>query len=139
MDARSTPSTRASTHLYDAVAPGTRNRTHTLTAYVDIPEHGAEGVIVADGGIAAGYALYVKDGRATYTYSYFRRTITTITAPNRLRAGRAVISVHFAYDGGGIGKGATVTLTVDGVEAGQARLAQSVPIVYSVRRDLRRR
>jgi arylsulfatase len=119
------------THLYDAVAPGTRNRTHTVTAYVDIPAGGADGVIVADGGIAAGYALYVKDGRATYTYNYFRRKVTTIAAPSVLPTGRSVIAVHFAYDGGGLGKGATVTLTVNGLEAGRARLDATVPIVYS--------
>lgn len=119
------------THLYDAAAPGTRNRTHTFTAYVDVPAAGAEGVIVAEGGMASGYALYVKDRRPTYTYNYFRREVTTIAATDPLPAGKSVITVHFAYDGGGMGKAATVTLTVNGVKAGEARLAQTVPVTYS--------
>ncbi len=122
---------QGATHLHDAVAPGTRNRTHTITAYLDIPATGAEGVVVADGGLASGYALYLKDGRPTYTYNYFRRSVTTIAAPERLPAGKAVVTLQFDYDGGGRGKGATVTLTVNGVRAGTARLAETVPVTYS--------
>jgi hypothetical protein len=118
-------------HLYDSLAPATRNRTHTFTAYVDIPADGAAGVLVAEGGIASGYSLYIKDGRPGYTYNYFRREVTTITAPDRLPPGRAVISLCFAYDGPGLGGPATVTLTVNGTNAGEARLARTVPRAYS--------
>ena len=120
-----------STHLFDATAPATRNRTHTLTAYVEIPVGGADGVLVADGGVSSGYTLYIKDGRPSYTYNYFRREITTIAAPDRLPPGKARIDLHFAYDGGGEGRGATVTLSVNGTQAAQARLARTVPKVYS--------
>ncbi len=119
------------THLYDALAPGTRNRTHTFTAYVTIPPGGADGVLVAEGGEAAGYSLYIKDGHPAYTYNYFRLKVTTITAPEKLPEGHSVIELHFAYDGGGLGKGATVTLTVNGKNAGEARLEQTVPRAYS--------
>ncbi|MES2389998.1 MAG: arylsulfatase [Acidobacteriota bacterium] len=118
-------------HLYDALAPGTRNRTHTFTAYVEVPKGGADGVLVAEGGDAAGYSLYVKDGRPSYTYNYFRKTVTTIRALEKLPVGKSVIELRFAYDGGGIGKGATVTLSVNGNEAARARLEQTVPRAYS--------
>ncbi|HEY7284859.1 MAG TPA: arylsulfatase [Vicinamibacterales bacterium] len=117
--------------LFDAMAPGTRNRTHTITAYVDIPAGGANGVLVADGGTSSGYVLYLEDGRPSYTYNYFRREVTTVTAPDRLPPGRARIDLRFAYDGGGIGKGATVTLTVNGRTGTSARLARTVPKIYS--------
>jgi len=120
-----------STHLFDATAPATRNRTHTLTAYVDIPAGGADGVLVADGGVSSGYTLYIKDGRPSYTYNYFRREVTTVAAPERLPAGKARIDLHFEYEGGGEGKGATVTLSVDGREVGRAHLARTVPKIYS--------
>jgi arylsulfatase A-like enzyme len=119
------------THLYDALAPGTRNRTHTFTAYVDIPAGGADGVLVAEGGTASGYALYIKNGRPGYTYNYFRREVTTVAATDPLPAGKSVIELHFAYDGGGMGKGATVTLIVNGKKVGEARLAHTVPRAYS--------
>jgi arylsulfatase len=117
--------------LFDATAPATRNRTHTITAYVDIPAGGADGVLVADGGTSSGYVLYLKDGRPSYTYNYFRREVTTVAAPDRLPPGRARIDLRFAYDGGGNGKGATVTLTVNGRKAADARLARTVPKIYS--------
>lgn len=119
------------THLFDATAPATRNRTHTLTAYVEIPVGGADGVLVADGGVSSGYTLYIKDGRPSYTYNYFRREVTTVAAIERLHAGRARVDLHFAYDGGGEGKGATVTLSVNGREVGRARLTHTVPKTYS--------
>jgi arylsulfatase len=119
------------THLYGANAPGTRNRTHTFTAYIQMPASGGDGVLVAEGGTGAGYTLYVKDGRPSYTYNYFRREVTTITAPNPLPPGKAVIELHFAYDGGGLGKGATVTLSVNGTKVAEARLNHTVPRAYS--------
>ncbi len=119
------------THLFDATAPGTRNRTHTLTAFVDVPAGGAEGVLVADGGAGSGYSLYIKDGRPAYTYNYFRRDVTTIIAPEPLRPGKSRIDLRFAYDGGGEGKGATITLSVNGTKAGEARLARTVPRIYT--------
>ena len=119
------------THLFDATAPATRNRTHTFSAYIDNPADGADGVLVADGGISAGYSLYIKNGRPTYTYNYFRREVTTIAAHDRLPPGKSTIELRFAYDGGGEGKGATVTLTVNGVKAGEARLAHTAPRIYS--------
>ena len=119
------------THLYDALAPGTRNRTHSFTAYVDIPAGGADGVLVAEGGLAAGYALYIQNGRPSYTYNYFRREVTTIAAKDRLPPGKSVIELRFAYDGGGLGKGATVTLIVNGTKVGEARLNHTVPRAYS--------
>jgi arylsulfatase len=119
------------THMFDATAPATRNRTHTLSAYIDVPAGGAEGVLVADGGLSAGYSLYVKDGRPTYTYNYFRREVTTIASRDRLPAGKSTVQLRFAYDGGGEGKGAMVTLVVNGVKVGEAHLAHTAPRVYS--------
>lgn len=118
-------------HLYDALAPATRNRTHTFTAYVDVPAGGADGVLVAEGGNAAGYSLYIRDGKPAYTYNYFRREVTTIAAKERLPVGRSTIELHFEYAGPGLGAPATVTLTVNGKKAAEAKLARTVPRAYS--------
>ena len=117
--------------LYDALAPGTRNRTHTFTAYVDIPKSGADGVLVAEGGASSGYTLYLKTGRPTYTYNYFRREVTTIAAKAALPVGKSVIELRFVYDGGGVGKGATVTLFINGKRVDEARLPRTVPRAYA--------
>lgn len=117
--------------LYDALAPGTRNRTHTFTAYVDIPAGGSDGVIVAEGGASSGYSLYIKNGRPAYTYNYFRREVTTIAAKEPLPVGKSVIELRFEYDGGGAGKGAKVTLLVNDKVIDEARLARTVPRAYA--------
>jgi arylsulfatase len=96
-----------------------------------VPSGGADGVLVADGGVSSGYTLYLKSGRPSYTYNYFRREVTTITAPASLPPGKARIDLHFAYDGGGEGKGATVTLSVNGQQVGRAHLGQTVPKIYT--------
>jgi arylsulfatase len=118
-------------HLYDALAPATRNRSHTFTAYVTIPAAGASGVIVAEGGDSSGYSLYLQNGHPAYAYNYFRRERTSIVATDPLPPGRSVIELRFVYDGGGLGKGANVILTVNGKKAGEARLARTVPRAYS--------
>jgi arylsulfatase len=107
------------------------NRSHSFTAYVDVPAGGSDGVLVAEGSSAAGYSLYIKDGRPAYTYNYFRREITTISAKDPLPPGRAIIKLDFVYDGGGLGKCATITLTVNGKKEAEARLQHTVPRAYS--------
>jgi len=119
------------THLYGANAPGTMNRTHTFTAYVNMPAHGGDGVLVAEGGSGAGYTLYVKDRRPSYTYNFFRRVVTTVAATEPLPPGRSVVELRFVYDGGGSGLGATVTLSVNGKTVGESRLERTVPAAYS--------
>ncbi len=119
------------THLYDALAPATRNRTHSFMAYVDVPANGANGVLVAEGGASSGYTLYIKDGRPVYTYNYFRRDVTTISAKEPLPAGKSTIELRFVYEGGGLGKGATITLVVNGKVVDEARLSRTVPRAYA--------
>lgn len=119
------------THLYDALAPPTCNRTYTLRAYVDIPAGGADGVLVAEGGASSGFSLYIQGGRPTYIYNYFRRERTTVAAAERLPPGKSTIFLHVEYDGGGRGKGASVTLTVNGKVAGKVRIAHTVPVAYA--------
>lgn len=70
--------------------------------------------MVAEGGSAAGYNLYVKDARPSCTYNYFRKEVTTITAKGPLLPGKSTIELHLDYEGGGFGKAATVTLIVNG-------------------------
>ena len=119
------------TRLYGAQAPATCNRTHEIRAFVDTTAAGADGVLVADGGASSGYSLYIQNGRPAYTYNYFRREVTTIAAAKPLPRGLSTIVVRFEYDGGGRGRGARITLLVNGKAAGEARLAHTVPVAYA--------
>ena len=118
-------------HLYLSLTPAYENHTHTITAWVDIPKEGANGVLIADGAEGGGFSLFLKDGRPTYTYNYFKRRITTIAAPAALPPGPAKITLNFVYDGNGVGKGANVTLLVNEKQVAQARIPETVRFAFS--------
>lgn len=117
--------------LYDAMAPRLENRSHTITAKFEVPEGGAEGVLLADGGASAGFALHLEHSRPMYTYNFFRQEVTTLAAPEPLPPGPAEVSLVFRYDGGGAGRGAEVELDVNGRPAARARLDRTVPGYFS--------
>ena len=118
-------------HLYLSLTPAYENHSHTIAAYVDIPAGGANGVLMADGGEAGGFSLFLKDGKPVYTYNYFGRRVTTIASGQALPPGPAKIMIRFAYDGGGRGKGAEATLLVNDRDVAHARLAETVPMAFS--------
>lgn len=80
---------------------------------MDIPEGGANGVIVTQGGRFNGWGLYLLDGKPMFHYNLVGVQRFTIVGKEKLAPGKHVILVDFKYDGGGIGKGGTVTLNVD--------------------------
>ena len=118
-------------HLYLSMTPQYESRSHTITAEIEVPPSGANGVLMADGGIGGGFSLFLRDGRPTYSYNYFGRHTTTLSASDPLPPGHAKIVLQFDYDGGGQGKGATATLTVNGKQAARTRLEQTVPFAFS--------
>jgi arylsulfatase len=118
-------------HLFVSLTPVYENHSHTITAWVNIPSGGGDGVLMADGGEGGGFSLYIKDGKPAYTYNYFRRQITTIVGPQVLPPGPAKIALQFAYDGDGAGKGATVTLLVNDKAAASARIPETVRTAFS--------
>ena len=98
-----------------------KNKSHAVTAQVSVPERGAHGTIVAQGGAFGGWSLYLQDGRPTYTYNWVGLQRYTVAAREPLAAGKATITVDFAYDGGGRGKGGTATLSVNGTKVAAGR------------------
>jgi arylsulfatase A-like enzyme len=109
-----------------------RNKSHTITAELAIPDQDARGVIVNQGGTTGGWTLYVKDGRLCYGYSFIGLEHTTIAADTPVPAGDHQVRAEFAYDGGGLGKGGTVTLYVDGQQAGSGRVPRTHPLSFSL-------
>ncbi len=82
-------------------------------------------MLVNQGGITGGWSLYLKDGIPTYHYSFIGLDRFTVTAAGPLAAGEHQVRMEFAYDGGGLGKGGTVTLYVDGDQAGSGRVERT--------------
>jgi arylsulfatase A-like enzyme len=106
----------------ESSAAPTKNRSHTITAYVDVPPDGADGVLVAAGGVVGGYALYVKGGRPVYEYNLVTRSRYKVTGSRALAPGPNAIRMDFRYDGGGIGKGGTASLFVNDEKVGEERI-----------------
>lgn len=108
-----------------------KNKSHAVTAQIVVPEQGAEGVIIAQGGTFGGWSLYVNEGRPAYCYNLFglQRFKVAGTAP--VPPGEHQVRMEFAYDGGGLAKGGNVTLYVDGAKAAEGRVEATQPMVFS--------
>ncbi len=108
-----------------------KNRSHSVTAQLVVPEGGAEGVIIAQGGAFGGWNLYLKDGRPTYCYNLLGVRRFKVAGDEPLTAGERQVRMEFSYDGGGLGKGGDVTLYIDGAKAGEGRVEGTMPLVFS--------
>jgi arylsulfatase A-like enzyme len=108
-----------------------KNKSYAITADLDVPKSGAEGVIIAQGGNTNGWSLYAKGGKLKYCYNFFGITLTFVESTQPIPAGHHQIRMEFKYDGGGFAKGGGVTLYIDGKAVGQGRLEQTVPMAYS--------
>ena len=108
-----------------------KNKSHSVTAVVEVPEEGATGVIIAQGGAFGGWSLYAKDGVPAYCYNFFGLQSFKVYGAERLSPGEHQVRMEFKYDGGGLGKGGEVTLYVDGKQAGSGRVESTVPMVFS--------
>jgi arylsulfatase A-like enzyme len=108
-----------------------KNKSHAITAEVEVPEGGANGVIVAQGGAFGGFSLYAKDGKPAYCYNLFGLQRFNVYGDAAIPSGDHQVRVEFAYDGGGLGKGGMATLYVDGDKVGEGRVDATVPMLFS--------
>jgi arylsulfatase len=108
-----------------------KNRSFAVTAALDVPGGGADGVVVAQGGAFGGWSLYLLDGRPAFCYNLLGLRRVKVTGAMPLAEGIHEVRVEFAYDGGGLGKGGTLRLGVDGTVVAEGRLEQTVPMVFS--------
>jgi arylsulfatase A-like enzyme len=108
-----------------------KNRSHSITAHVQIPQQGANGVILCQGGRFGGWSLYLRDDRPIYAYNWLGLDRYTIISKKRVPTGRHTIRFDFAYDGGGLGKGGVGKLFVDGKQVAQGRIDKTIPLIIS--------
>jgi len=119
------------TRLTENSVVNLKNKSHSVTAALEVPEDGAEGVIVSQGGEFAGWSLYVKNGRPKYCYNLFGLQRFYVEGDTELAPGTRQVRMEFAYDGGGLAKGATVSLYVDGEKTAEGRVDGTVPMLFS--------
>jgi arylsulfatase len=108
-----------------------KNKSHSLTAEIEVPEAGAQGVIVAQGGAFGGWALYTKSGNLKYCHNFIGLRRFTVEGDQAVPPGTHQVRMELDYEGGGLGKGAAVTLYVDGDRVGEGRLGATVPLIFS--------
>jgi len=112
----------------EPLSPPVKNRSHTITATVDIPPAGAEGMLVTCGGRFAGYALYIQGGHLHYVHNYLNEARYDIASNGTLPTGRVELAFQFDSTGNGHGIG---KLFVNGEKVGEGAIDQVVPGVYS--------
>jgi len=108
-----------------------KNQSMTITAKLEIPEKGANGVILCQGGRFGGWSLYVKDGKPAYTYNYLGLEQFTVAGNGALPTGSVSVVLDFAYDGDGLGQGGLATLTVNGKTVAEGRIEKTQPLIFS--------
>ena len=108
-----------------------KNRSVTITADVEIPKGGANGVVLAQGGRVGGFSLYFKGGRPMYHYNWLGMQRFTVAATEAVPAGKATVRFEFAYDGGGIGKGGLGTIYVNDKKVAEGRIERTQPMMFS--------
>ncbi len=108
-----------------------KNKTHAVTAEVEVPPAGAQGAIISVGGIFGGWSLYAKSGKLKYHYNFYGMSRYTVEGSVKIPPGTHQLRMEFQYDGGGLAKGGTVILYVDGKKTGEGRVDHTEPFVFS--------
>jgi arylsulfatase A-like enzyme len=109
-----------------------KNISFDMTAYLEIPENGAQGVVACQGGNMAGWSLYVKDSKPVYFYNYLGHEMFVIESLKAMPAGTVTLKLAFNYDGGGFGKGGSATLSVNGEQVANGRIERTIPFIFSM-------
>jgi arylsulfatase len=108
-----------------------KNKSFAVTAEVDVPSSGAEGVLIAQGGRFGGWSLYAKDGKARFVYNVLGIQEFATAADAPIPEGTHQVRMEFAYDGGGLAKGGDVTLYYDGEAVGAGRVGATEAMIFS--------
>ena len=108
-----------------------KNKSHSVTAEIEVSDANGQGVIIAQGGAFAGWSLYLVDGCLKYCHNLAGLARFVVTATDPVPEGTHQVRMEFAYDGGGLAKGGDIALFVDGAKVGDGRADATVPMVYS--------
>ncbi len=116
----------------EGAAPDTKNRSWQIKAELDIPEGGAEGVLLTHGGRFSGWGLYLLEGRPVFCYNLAGVARYTIAGKDALAPGTHTVVYDFKYDGPGLGKGCVGTIQVDGTTVATGRIERTLAFRLSL-------
>ncbi|MBW8328331.1 MAG: arylsulfatase [Thiobacillus sp.] len=118
-------------HLSENCVLNVKNKSHSVTAQIMVPQGGAEGVIIAQGADIGGWSLYALGGKVRYCYNWGGFKHFIIEGATKLSPGEHQVRMEFAYAGGGLGKGGKVTLYVDGNKDGEGEVGATLAMIFS--------
>jgi len=110
-------------------APSILNRSYTITANVEVPQGGGDGMIVTEGGRWGGYGLYLLKGKPVFNYNLLMLLQARWAGDEPLAEGKHTIAFEFAYDGPGLAKGGTGLLKVDGILVRSLHIPKTIPFL----------
>jgi arylsulfatase len=118
----------------EGAAPDVKNKSFTVTAEVEVPEGGADGVLVTQGGRFGGWGLLIIDGKPQFVHAFSNQPQHKyrVASGEKLAAGKHTIKLDFQYDGPSRGAGGTATLSVDGRQVAQGKIERTVPTRFSL-------
>lgn len=108
-----------------------KNKSHSITAEIEIPNGSVNGVIIAQGGAFGGWSLYAVKGKLKYCYNFLGMNRFFAEGTTPLPPGKHQVRMEFTYDGGGPAKGGNVSLYLDGICIGEGRVAATEPMLFS--------
>jgi len=118
-------------HLSENCVLNLKNKSHSVTAEIEVPKSGAEGVIIAQGANIGGWSLYAKGGKLKYCYNWGGFKHFYVEGSTPIPAGEHQVRMEFAYAGGGLGKGGKVTLYTDGKKVGEGDIPATLAMIFS--------
>jgi Sulfatase len=124
--------TREMSGLPDSDAPDLLAKSYVITAEVEIPQNGAEGMLATLGGHFGGYGLYLVKGKPVFTYNLLNLEWFRWEGQQALAPGRHTIVFDFTYEGPGFGKGGTGVLKVDDKEVSTKKIPHTTPVLMTI-------
>jgi arylsulfatase A-like enzyme len=132
--------TQPMTGLPQGDSPFLLDASYTITAEIEVPQGGAEGMILTSGGRFGGYGFYLQQGKPTFLWNLVDLKRIKWQAPDALAAGKHTLEFNFKYDGlgvatlafnnmSGVGRGGTGTLSVDGQVAATQAMDKTLPMI----------
>lgn len=119
--------TEGMVRIPEGASPDIKNKSWAIKAEVEVKEN-ASGIIVTQGGLFGGWGLYLNQGKPVFHYNFVDVAHYDVASPDSLTPGQHTIEMQFAYDGGGIGRGGVVTVSVDGSPVAKGRIERTIPI-----------
>ena len=120
------------TGLPEGSVPNTLSKSYSITAAVEVPEGGAEGMLNTNGGRFGGYGLYLLKGKPVFVYNLLAVERFRWEGKEALAPGKHTVTFDFKYDGPGMAKGGTGVLSVDGKEVDSKKIPHTIPSILTV-------